>query len=389
MARTGIEKNLAYDDEKKLYYITKDYGKDESGKRIKHTQTFKSKSAAKKALREFEADKTKGTLVMPTSETLSTWLDYWIDNIKARKCGLTTIYGYRNIIDGHIKPALGNIELQKLSPKDINQYFTMLLTEKNLSVNTVRKHYDLLKDSLQAAENEERILKSPMKKIEPPKVILKEKNFYTPEQLQKLFSIVEGDRMEIAVKLAGYLGLRREEVAGLKWENVDLENSTISIVEARTQAGKKIVDKGPKNYTSHRTLSFTGELKEVFERLQEKQAKNKKILGKSYVESGFVMVWDDGRPYRPNYISDLFKKIIDDNELPPIRFHDLRHSFASIANSIGVTIFDIGKILGHSTIGTTGKIYTHLFDKTEATPIQSVANAIGHKENQSDKLKKI
>ena len=99
----------------------------------------------------------------------------------------------------------------------------MLETEKKLSTNTIRKHYDLLKDSFKKAEDEERILRSPINKIEPPKITTKEKNFYSPEQLQQLFDIVKGDRIEIVIKLAGYLGLRREEISALKWDNVDFE----------------------------------------------------------------------------------------------------------------------------------------------------------------------
>ena len=126
MARTKVETNISYDDEKHLYYVNMDYGKNKSGKRIKSTKTFKSKAEAKKALKEFEADKITGTLVIPTSETLEMWLDYWINNIKSRNCEETTLYGYKNIINRHTKPALGNKVLQKLTAKDINKYFTML-----------------------------------------------------------------------------------------------------------------------------------------------------------------------------------------------------------------------------------------------------------------------
>jgi integrase len=380
MARTKIEKNISYDDEKHIYYVNMDYGKNESGKRVKATKTFKSKAEARKALREFEADKTKGTLVIPTSETLSMWLDYWIENIKARNCEETTLYGYRNIINNHINPAIGDIPLQKLTAKDINKYFTVLEVDKSLSINTIRKHYDLLKDSLQKAEDEERISKSPVNRIEPPKPILKEKNFYSPEQLQQLFTIVEGDRMEVVVKLAGYLGLRREEIAGLRWCNVNLANSKLSIVEARTQAGKSVIEKGTKNASSHRTFTLPEELKEVLGQVKAKQEDYKEQLDTAYIDSGYVMTWEDGRPYRPNYLSELFKQIIDRNQLPPLRLHDLRHTFASIANSIGVSMFDIGKALGHSNVGTTGRIYTHLFDKTQGATINNVAKAITSKE---------
>lgn len=88
------------------------------------------------------------------------------------------------------------------------------------------------------------------------------------------------------------------------------------------------------------------------------------------------MAWENGEPYRPNYLSDLFKKIIDDNKSPPLRLHDMRHSFCSIANDLGVSIYDISKALGHSQVGTTTQIYTHLLDKTHEKAISKIADVM-------------
>ena len=121
-----------------------------------------------------------------------------------------------------------------------------------------------------------------------------------------------------------------------------LKLKKISIVEARTQAGNTIVEKGTKNFTSYRTLTAPDDLIEVLTNVKSKQEEHKRILGDRYIDNAFVMAWEDGNPYRPNYISDLFTKTIRDNGLYPIRLHDLRHTFASIANSIGLSIYDIG-----------------------------------------------
>jgi integrase len=375
MARKVIEKNISYDDVKDLYYVSMDYGKDNSGKRNKITKTFSKKQDAKKALKDFEANKTKGTLVMPTSTTLEEWLKYWIDDIKSIKCEETTLYGYNNIINNHIIPKLGKYKLQDLKPSIINKYIKEKYDE-NLSKNTIRKHCDLLKSALKDAVIEEKILKNPMINIERIKVENRDVNCYTIIQLTTLFEKVKNDRMEIVVKLAGLLGLRREEIAGLKWKNIDLENKIITIAEARTQAGKKTIKKGTKNKSSYRELHLPEELITIFQTIKNKQEEQKLLLKKAYHDKDFIMAWENGEPYRPNYLSDLFKKIIDDNKLPPLRLHDLRHTFASIANELGVSLYDISKALGHSQIGTTGNIYTHLFDKTHKEAIDTVSNAI-------------
>lgn len=375
MARTIIEKNIAYDDVRNKYYVSMDYGKDSSGKRIKNTKTFTDKKEAKKALKEFEADKTKKNLVIPTIMTVSIWLKYWLDDIKAIKCEETTLYGYANIINNHLVKELGNHKLQNLTPTILNKYFTKKRVE-GLSKNTIRKHYDLLKDALKYAVNEEKILKNPLDKVEPIRREQQKVSFYTVEQLKKLFDVIKNDRMEVVIKLAGMLGLRREEIAALKWSAININNSTLTILEARTQAGKKTVEKGTKNNSSYRTLHLPDELINMLTNLKQKQEEQKALLGENYKDNGYVMAWENGEPYRPNYLSDLFKKIIDTNDLPPLGLHGLRHTFASIANDLDTSLFDISKALGHSQIGTTGKVYTHMFDDTHKKAISKITNVL-------------
>jgi len=382
MARKKIERNISFDDEKNLYYVTLNYGKDESGKRVKPTKTFAKIQDARKALIEFEANKAKKNIVFPSSTKFKDYAIYWLDDIKSLKCEMTTMYGYRNIVNNHLIPYFGDCKLQDLKQKPINKYFKKK-DEDGLSKNTIRKHYDLLKDILKNAVDEEIILKNPLDKIEPLKIDKKEMNFYTIEQLNKLFEVIKDDRMEIVVKLAGLLGLRREEIAGLKWKNIDLENNLITIAEARVQAGKKIKDKGTKNTSSYRTLHMPDDIKDILLKIQRKQKDQKNILKNSYNNKGYVMAWENGEPYRPNYLSDLFKKTVTDNNLPPIRLHDLRHTFASVANELGVGLYDISKALGHSQIGTTSEIYTHMFDKTHKKTISKVADAF--KETEKNK----
>jgi len=91
------------------------------------------------------------------------------------------------------------------------------------------------------------------------------------------------------------------------------------------------------------------------------------------------MAWESGEPYRPNYLSDLFKKIIDANKLPPLRLHDLRHTFASISNELGTNLYDISKALGHSQVSTTSQVYTHVFEKTHRKAISKIADAVSGK----------
>ena len=379
MARKTIEKNLSYDDIKKLYYISMDYGKDENGKRIRNSKSFKTKKEAKQALREFEADKTKGLLVIPKEITLAEWLDNWYKTIVLVNLEITTSDNYNNIIQKHIAPLIGKIPLQQLKPQQIQQYYANRMTEGKLSSNTVLKHHVLLKTALGVAVKQDIILRNPIDRVEPPKKIKSEIHFYNIEQLRQLNTLIEGNRLEIVVKLAMYMGLRREEICGLKWANVDFDNRIITIKDARTMTGSQIVDKKTKNETSTRCQSADDDLLEVLKMEKEKQKANKEFLGNAYIDSDFVVVMEDGKPYRPNYLSELFTKFIDDNNLPKLTLHGLRHSFASLTNSLGISQFNASKMLGHSTPATTGKIYTHLYDESHEEEMSKVAKALKSK----------
>lgn len=375
MARTRVDKNIAYDDVKKLYYVTMDYGKDANGTRVKKTKTAKTKQEARKLLKEFEADKTKGLLVIPSTQTIESWLDYWLNTIKARKCEETTLYGYRNIINRHILPALGKVELQKLTPHILNTYFIEKANSR-LSTTTLRKHYDLLKDAMERAVDEEVLLKNPLNKIDAPRVTPPEIQCYNGKQLNKLLELSKDNRLEIVIYLGGFLGLRREEIAGLKWKNVHFDKKIIFIKEALTQAGSKMISKGTKSEASKRELFISDEILQLFKQIKAEQEQAKEFYKSEYDDTGYVFARDDGSPYRPNYISKLFRDFLIENNLPVIRLHDLRHSFASIANDADVPITTISNMLGHSNIGTTYSIYTHSFDKANEKAIMRVQKEI-------------
>jgi len=372
MARVAVEKNIAFDDVRKIYYVNFDYGKGEDGKRIKKQKTFKTVKEAKKALTAFTNDKNNQNIVRPTGILLKAYLEYWLNDIKGIRCEETTLSAYRNIVNNHIIPEIGELALQKITPSVINKYMRAM-TEKGLSDNTIRKHYVLLKDCLKYAVHEEKLLKNPLDKVEQLKATRTERDYYTPEQLEKLFELVKGDKIEIVVRLASLVGLRREEISALKWKNVDFEKKEIRVVEARTQAGGMVVEKATKNASSRRSLHISDSLLELLKKIKQEQAENKKFLGNTYIDNDFVICKVDGTPHKPNYWSDLLLKIVKDNQLDHITLHGLRHTFTSIANDEGVTMFSISKALGHSNLSTTSKIYTHLFDVTHKDAITKVA----------------
>lgn len=375
MARKTVERNISYDDTRNIYYVSMDLGKDKDGKRLKRYQTYRTLYAARMGLRSFLTHREEEINTPRHDLTLADWLESWMENIVQPTRAETTVYGYQKIIENHLVPALGHIPLLKLTPMDIQQYYIQVQQNANLSSNTLRRHHDLLSSALRSAVRQDKLLVSPMDKVEPPRARQKEASYYRPEELKRLYTLIEGHSLELCVKLAGSLGMRREEICGLKWECVDFQRQILFIREARTAYGATVVQKETKNRSSVRTLFLPDDLARL---LRMEQARQGDLLreGKLKQPSQFVVLNYQGVPYSPNALSVAFTRFVRSNNLPRVTLHGLRHSFATVASLQGVPLFDIGKALGHATPATTGKIYTHLVDHTHADTLLKVSDAL-------------
>lgn len=381
MARKTVERNIAYDDQRKLYYVSMELGRDENGKRIKQYRTFPTLAAARNGLRDFHAglerEQEQAQKLAPAQELdLAHWLEYWMDSIVRPNRAETTVYAYQKIIDNHIDPALGTVPLKRLTPKMVQEYYTETQRANGLSSNTMRRHHDLLSSALRSAVRQDVIPASPMERVEPPRVRTTESYFYNNQELKLLYQKIEGNILELAVKLAGSLGMRREEICGLKWENVDLQRHLVLIREARTAYGATIVQKETKNRSSVRTLYLPDEVYLLLEQEQARQQQERCLQSPTYNPTDHVILDAKGVPYSPNALSLAFTRFVKKNDLPRLTFHGLRHTFATIASCQGASLFDIGKALGHSTPATTGRIYTHLVDRTHEELVQRVSDAL-------------
>ena len=381
MARKAVERNIAYDDQRKLYYVSMELGRDENGKRIKQYRTFPTLAAARNGLRDFHAglerEREQARKLAPAQELdLSHWLEYWMDSIVRPNRAETTVYAYQKIIDNHIDPALGTVPLKRLTPKMVQEYYTETQRANGLSSNTMRRHHDLLSSALRSAVRQDVIPASPMERVEPPRVRTTESYFYNNQELKLLYQKIEGNILELAVKLAGSLGMRREEICGLKWENVDLQRHLVLIREARTAYGATIVQKETKNRASVRTLYLPDEVYLLLEQEQARQQQERCVQSPAYNPTDHVILDAKGAPYSPNALSLAFTRFVRKNDLPRLTFHGLRHTFATIASCQGASLFDIGKALGHATPATTGRIYTHLVDRTHEELVQRVSDAL-------------
>ncbi len=377
MSRIKYERGISYDDQRQLYYLYMDLGRDENGHRVRQYRTFASLALARKARDAYLLERAQAKTVVPMELTLDAWLEEWMKEIIIPNRAETTVYGYRKIIKNHLSPALGVIPLQRLSPKDLQHYYAQLMNEKGLCANTVRRHHDLLSAALHAAMRQDLIPRCPTERVEPPHVVPKETHYYTSENLKKLYQLLQGHWLETAVHLAGSLGLRREEICGLRWDSVDFQLRKIHIRAARTAAGARIIDKETKNRSSTRVLHMGDDIYYLLRQERRRQNERRLAMGPAWPDNNMVAVDGKGQPFSPNCLSMNFTRFIRAHpELPPLTFHGLRHTFATVASAQGAPLFDIGKALGHSTPATTGKIYTHLVDQLHTETLDRVAAAL-------------
>ena len=377
MSRKTIMPNIAYDSQRRSYYVTLRTRPKGGGPVRRTVRCFPTMELAIQALDRHSATEVLARSDGPEQLTLGQWLVYWLEQVITPSRTASTVHGYNMIIRNHIAPALGAIPLSGLTPPQIQSYLNKKLSE-GLCSNTVRKHYNVLHNALEHARRQEIILRNAAQHVVPPTSSRPTHHFYDSETMSKLFEILSGTSMEPVVKLAGYLGLRRSEICGLKWSHVDRENKVITIAEARTAVNGKSVDKGTKNRSSVRRLGYQGltDMEELMERLWQRRLEEMAQMGDAYNDQGFVLCHSGGQPYQADYLSNRLQRVLKKTELPYVTLHGLRHSFASIAHSRNVPLFGISKALGHSNTNTTAQIYMHLFDETHLSVVQAVGRAI-------------
>ena len=203
---------------------------------------------------------------------------------------------------------------------------------------------------------------NPADRVTLPKKVKYNAKYYTVEQTNTMLEVFKDEEMYPVVLLAAFYGLRRSEVLGLKWNAVDFDAETFTVrdVVVSCDDGGFIDKPRTKTKSSHRTLPLTSTIHEYLKRLQQSQSEYKLFLGNGYVDNDYVCKWKNGEQFSPYYVSRKFNKVLKKYNLPLIRFHDLRHSAASMLLAEKHSLKEIQEWLGHGDLATTADIYAHL-----------------------------
>ena len=291
-----------------------------------------------------------------------------------------TIY---QIVDLLVDFRKRNIKLVDLKATDLQDFYNKQLGR--VKANSVIHYHANIHKALKYAVKIDLIPTNPADKVERPKKNEFKGSYYSADEIHALTEIAEGTKLEIPVLLASFYGLRRSEVLGLKWDAIDFEANTLEIKHIVTQAsidGKKVLVQADraKTKSSLRTLPLVPPIRDRLLMLKGQQDTYRRLCGKSYNREylGYLCVDEIGNIIRPNYVSEQFPKLLEKNGLRPIRFHDLRHSCASLLLANGVPMKQIQEWLGHSDFSTTANIYAHLDYASKLSSAQAMLEGLGY-----------
>lgn len=294
------------------------------------------------------------------------FMEQWLEIVKST-VSIPTYSSYVNAVKSIIAPYFRKkkILLRDLQAHDIQMFYQEQL--QRVKASSVIHYHANIHKALKYAVKNDMIPSNPADKVERPKQDKFYGNFYDRDELNKLFEAVAGTKLELPVLLGAFYGLRRSEIVGLKWSAIDFEQNTITISHTVTSCnldGKCVIvaKDTTKTKSSRRTLPLVPCFHEKLLAVKAQQERNQKLCGRSYNREflEYICVDDIGDRFKPNYITSQFPKLLERNGFRKIRFHDLRHSCASLLLASGVPMKHIQEWLGHSDFSTTANIYAHL-----------------------------
>ena len=311
------------------------------------------------------------------------YIEQWLEVAKPT-IAVATYASYCSMVKRVIAPYFRErrITLQGLTPKDIQDFYLEKL--KTVSASSVIHYHANIHRALKHAVKLDLIPTNPADKVDRPKKDRFIGNFYDAEEENKLFEVSKGTKLEFPILFGAFYGLRRSEALGLKWDAIDFENDSITIrhtVTSVTLDGKVqlVAADTTKTKSSLRTLPLVPFVKERLLVLKKEQENNRRLCGRSYHKqfAGYVCINEMGDLIKPHYVTEQFPKLLDANGLRRIRFHDLRHSCASLMLANGVPMKQIQDWLGHSDFSTTANIYAHLDYSTKLSSADAMLSGLG------------
>lgn len=339
----------------------------------------------KKRAEQFLRDKIKecelNANLIPTDILFCDYITHWLDTVKI-SIDEITYNGYKWMCEAHLLPYFKTkeIKLADISRNDIQEYINYkhecgrLDGKGGLSPKTLKEHKLIIQSVLKEALKNDLINKNPCEFVKLPSLQRREPNFYTKTQVENLLKAIQHEDLYPLVYLTIIFGLRRSEALGIKWDSIDFNRKLITIKHTVVKYRGTVEKDTTKNKTSYRTYPMNDYVENLLISLKNKEKANRQLFGKEYIENDYIFKWNNGKTYSPDYVSNKFSKLLQANNLPHIRFHDLRHTCASLLIDNNYQLKDIQEWLGHADIQTTANIYGHIDIERKKNISNSMAN---------------
>ena len=341
-----------------------------------------AQQACAEVTRQIEAGEVRGG----ADKTVEDWLREWIDRRERDGLRTATVAIYRRYIDRDIVPGLGTVKLRALRRHHVDGFLQQLL-RAGRGVTTVHRIHAVISSALTLAYRLDLVSMNAASGVTLPRERTEKLRPWEPAQVREFLQVASQHRLRPVYELVVRTGLRRGEIAGLRWEDVDLDARRLVVRQQRVQVDTVVVTNHAKtDHGQDRRVTLDEVVVAELRAWRGQQDTDRQLFGSAYRDDGWVFTYEDGRPLHPYYISDVFRRLVRQADLPHLTFHGLRHEHASLLLSAGVSITAVSKRLGHSSASITSDLYSHLLDDADrhmADAVQGVLAAQDRSEHTS------
>jgi len=356
--------------------VVVDLGKDSKGRRQQVWRTVEVGEDPEQELTRLLREHDQGHLATEArSVTVREYLDGdWLPHMRTR-VRESTLTRYIGLINEDIIPVIGDLRLGKVRPNDI-QHVVDAMVARGLSPRSVVQGYRVLSSALSQAMRWQMITTNPATAVRPPRVERAELTIPDADQVRAIVKAAEGSWIHLPILLGAATGMRRGEVFGLRWRDVDLDAGVLRVAGSLQRVDGQLRVVEPKTPRARRTVALPAAVIDLLRVHRKYQAERRLLLGEGWTDLDLVVEQGDGRPRDPDTITHRFTDVAAAAKVPGVRFHDLRHAYATSLLRGGVHPKVVSEALGHASTAFTMDVYSHVVPSMKEQAAEAIGKAL-------------